>query len=149
MATRRAFAQEDTDLQTAQVSSSRVRQYKDIDLSFAKKPSGEIFKKTDAAAVKQAVKTLLLTNFLEKPFRPGFGGNLRTDLFELAENFATGPAVREKIIASIGRYEPRAEVLDVRVNALPDTNTLDVTIEFRVINTDEIVTLTTTLSRLR
>jgi len=148
MATRRAFAQEDNNLQTATIATSRVRQYKDIDLSFAKKPSGEIFKKTDAAAVKQAVKTLLLTNFLEKPFRPSFGGNLREDLFELADNFATGPAMRDKIIQSIRRHEPRAEVLDVRAIA-QDNNELDVTIEFRVINTDEIVTLTTTLSRLR
>ena len=35
MATRRAFAQEDTtNLQVATVATSRVREYKDIDLAF-------------------------------------------------------------------------------------------------------------------
>ena len=49
MATRRAFAQEDGNLQTATVATSRVRQYSDIDLAFKAKPSsGEIFKKKDA-----------------------------------------------------------------------------------------------------
>lgn len=149
MATRRAFAQEDTNLQTATIATSRVRQYKDIDLSFTAKPSGEIFKKTDAAAVKQAVKTLLLTNRLEKPFRPNFGGDIRNDLFELADNFTIAPILREKIITSIERFEPRAEITDVRVSALPDNNAIDATIEFRIVNTEEIVSFTTTLSRLR
>ena len=53
MATRRAFAQEDGNLQTATVATSRVRQYSDIDLAFKAKPSsGEIFKKKDAACRK-------------------------------------------------------------------------------------------------
>lgn len=149
MAIRRAFAQEDTNLQTATIATSRVRQYKDIDLSFTAKPSGEIYKKTDAAAVKQAVKTLLLTNSLEKPFRPTFGGNLQTELFELADNYVTGPIVRDKIISSIERFEPRADIIDVRATVIPDNNEIEVTIEFKIVNTDEIVSLTTTLSRLR
>ena len=74
MATRRAFAQEDTDLNTASIASSRAKEYIDIDLTFQAKPtSGEIFKKKDAAAVKQAIKTLVMTNLLEKPFDPFFG----------------------------------------------------------------------------
>lgn len=149
MAIRRAFAQEDTNLQTATIATSRVRQYKDIDLSFTAKPSGEIYKKTDAAAVKQAVKTLLLTNSLEKPFRPTFGGNLQSELFELADNYVTGPIVKDKIISSIERFEPRADIIDVRAVVLPDNNEIEVTIEFKIVNTNEIVSLTTTLSRLR
>ena len=87
MAIKRAFAQEDTNLQTNTVKGSRARVYKDIDLSFTKKPvSGEIYKKEDSAAVKQAVKTLLMTNFLEKPFQPQYGGDIIGQLFELADD---------------------------------------------------------------
>ena len=108
---RRAFAQEDGNLNTASVKSSRVRQYIDIDLAFANKPSsGEIYKKTDAASVKQAVKTLVLTNKLEKPFRPDFGGDVRGLLFELAD-YGADDVVKEDIIDNIERYEPRAEVI--------------------------------------
>jgi hypothetical protein len=56
----RAFAVEDGNLNTTSLVTSRNRLYKDIDLTFAKKPSGEIYKKTDAAAVKQAVKNLII-----------------------------------------------------------------------------------------
>lgn len=149
MATRRAFAQEDTNLNTASVTSSRVREYKDIDLTFAKKPtSGEIFKKIDAAAVKQSIKTLVLTNLLEKPFNPFFGGDVRTQLFELADRNGS-VIIRDNIIESIQAFEPRAEILDLKVNLQPDNNSLSVVIRFKVVNTEEETEFTTTLSRLR
>jgi|TARA_B110000908_G_scaffold170797_1_gene231416 phage baseplate assembly protein W len=149
MAIRRAFAQEDTNLQTASVTTSRVRQYTDIDLAFIAKPtSGEIYKKTDAAAVRQAVKTLVMTNRLEKPFRPNFGGNVQGQLFELADR-GRSDTLRRGIIENIEVYEPRAKVIDVRVNLQPDNNSLDATIMFKVVNTEEEVEFTTTLARLR
>jgi len=78
------LAAEDVRLGSSSIIGSRTKVYKDIDLTFAAKPSGEIFKKTDAAAVKQAVKNLMLTNHFEKPFQPTFGANLRDLLFELS-----------------------------------------------------------------
>ena len=78
MALNRALAAEDTNLSISTIITTREKDYRDIDLSFAKKTNtGDIFKKTDAAAVKQAIKTLLLTNRMEKPFQPGFGADLR------------------------------------------------------------------------
>lgn len=147
--TRRAFAQEDGNLNTATVKSSRVRKYIDIDLSFSVKPtSGEIYKKTDAAAVKQAIKTLVLTNSFEKPFRPDFGGDIRGQLFELAD-YGQDDIIKDDITSTIERYEPRAEVLDVLVNSQPDRNSISITIKFKVVNTSEEVELTTSLARLR
>ena len=149
MAIRRAFAQEDTNLQTATVSTTRVRQYTDIDLAFKAKPSsGEIYKKTDGASVKQAIKTLVLTDLLEKPFRPRFGGNIRAQLFELADR-GRSSILRRGIIENIQVYEPRAKILDVIVNIQPDAHSLDVTIKFKVVNTEEELEFTTTLARLR
>lgn len=149
MAIRRAFAQEDTNLQTASVTTSRLRQYTDIDLTFQAKPSsGEIYKKTDAAAVKQSVKTLVMTNKLEKPFRAQFGGNIRTQLFELADN-GRSDVLSRSIKENIEVFEPRAEVLDIRTSLQPDNYQMTVTIIFKVVNTEEEVTFTTTLARLR
>ena len=79
---------EDGNLSVSAITGTRTRVYKDIDLTFTNKPSGEIFKKESAAAVKQAVKNLLLTNYFEKPFQPKFGGNLRDMLFDLADEDA-------------------------------------------------------------
>lgn len=148
MATNRVFSREDGKLNEFTLVTARNKLYKDIDLSFTAKPSGEIYKKQDAGAVKQAVKNLMLTNHLEKPFLPNYGGNLRALLFELADENIQEELV-DDIIFAIEKYEPRARILNVKVNAQPDYNSISVTVEFQVISTEEFVTFSTTLSRLR
>ena len=142
------LAAEDVRLGSSSIIGSRTKVYKDIDLTFAVKPSGEIFKKTDAAAVKQAVKNLMLTNHFEKPFQPRFGANLRDLLFDLADDEAEED-IEERCKLAIGVFEPRAEALNVTAIAKPDRNSISVTVEFKVINTEELVKFTSTLARLR
>ena len=48
----RVFAQEDGNLNVLPITTSRVVAFSDIDLTFAAKQSGDVFKKSDAAAVK-------------------------------------------------------------------------------------------------
>ena len=139
---------EDANLGVSTLIGTRTKLYKDIDLTFANKPSGEIFKKVDAAAVKQAVKNLILTNYFEKPFQPKFGGNLRDMLFDLADDDAEED-IEDRIKNAISIFEPRAQALNVIATATPDRNSIRVTVEFRVINTQETVTVTTVLARLR
>jgi phage baseplate assembly protein W len=148
MAIRRVLSTEDGNLQKSTLISSRAVYYLDIDLTFAKRPSGDIYKKKDAAAVKQSIKNLLLTDFYEKPFQPFFGGNLRAMLFELADE-DTEDEVEENIRNAINKYEPRAEILTISVNVLPDQNDMRVSVYFKIISTQETVTFTTNLSRLR
>ena len=139
---------EDTNLNSS-IRSARIRKYKDIDLSFEPNPNTkDIFKKNDVSAVKQSVKNLLLTNRFEKPFRPNFGGNLSNLLFELVDSFSDREA-RVQIQNAISLYEPRALVLEVSVNPSPDNNLIKVKVVFQVINTEEIVSLETSVSRLR
>ena len=139
---------EDGNLSVSAIIGTRTKLYKDIDLTFANKPSGEIFKKQDAAAVKQAVKNLLLTNYFEKPFQPKFGGNLRDMLFDLADEDAEED-IEERVKNAIAVFEPRAQALNITATATPDRNSIRVTVEFRIINTQETVTVTTVLARLR
>ncbi len=148
MAIRRVLSTEDGNLQKSTLISSRAVDYLDIDLTFNKRPSGDLYKKRDAAAVKQSIKNLLLTDFYEKPFQPFFGANLRAMLFELADD-DTEDEVEENIRTAINKYEPRAEVLTISVNVLPDQNDMRVSVYFKIISTQETVTFTTNLSRLR
>lgn len=148
MAIRKVLSTEDGNLQKSTLISSRAVDYLDIDLTFNKRPSGDIYKKRDAAAVKQSIKNLLLTDFYEKPFQPFFGGNLRAMLFELADE-DTEDEVEENIRNAINKYEPRAEILTITVNVLPDQNDIRVSVYFKIISTQETVTFTTNLSRLR
>jgi phage baseplate assembly protein W len=145
---RRVLSIEDGNLQKSTLISSRTVDYLDIDLTFNKKPSNDVYKKRDAAAVKQSIKNLLLTDFYEKPFQPFFGGNLRAMLFELADE-DTEDEVEQNIRDAITKYEPRAEILTITVNVLPDQNDMRVSVYFKIISTQETVTFTTNLSRLR
>lgn len=144
----RAFAVEDGNLQTRSLVTSRNKLFSDIDLTFTNKLSGDIYKKSDAAAVKQAVKNLLLTNRTEKPFQPSFGGDLNSLLFELVDN-DTAYEIESAIKQSIVKYEPRALIQKVITNLQPDANTISVTVRFQVVNTQEIVTVDATITRLR
>ena len=107
MAVTRAFAAEDGDVNTVAITTARTSSYSDIDLSFTVKPSGDLYKKTDAGAVKQAVKNLLLTNNFEKPFQPYYGGNLSGLLFELASDPIEARTLKDQLMEQIEVYEPR------------------------------------------
>jgi len=144
----KAFSIEDGNLSNVPLTSSVTRTYKDIDLTFAKRPSGDVYKKTDAAAVKQSIKNILLTNFTEKPFQPTFGGNLNNFLFNLSEEFSDFE-IREQVTLAINNYEPRAIVLDVKSNLSPDQYSVNIQVIFRVINTASVETTNVTLTRLR
>lgn len=148
MATRRVLSRQDGDLNTSSIITTRTVPYRDIDLTFTAKPNGEIFKKSDAAAVQQALKNLILTNHFEKPFLPFFGGNIRALLFELADDDIEED-VRDNIIETINIYEPRAILRNIDVVSDPDRNSLNVTIEYQISNSEEIFTFTTAVSRLR
>lgn len=148
MATTRVLSREDGSLNTSTLVTSRNKVYCDIDLLFTVKDNGELYVKRDAAAVKQAVKNLLLTNHFEKPFQPFYGGNIRSLLFELAYD-DVAVDVESNIRSAIQRYEPRAVVRRIDVKAQPDINSINVTIEFQIVNSEETVTFSTTLSRLR
>ena len=143
----RAFSIEDGTLDKSIVSSRNVA-YKDIDLTFSPKPAGDIFKKVDAAAVKQSVKNLLLTSRGEKPFNNFFGSNLNSALFGLDTEFDP-EFVQNLIFDAITNHEPRARVLSVTVQLKPENNTLDTTVEFQIVNTKEIVTVDVSLARVR
>ena len=147
MATK-VFSLEDADTSKVSLVSTRKVIYKDLDLSFTSSDVGNIFKKTEAAAVKQAVKTLLSSNRFDKPFDPDFGVDLRSFLFELADK-NTGGEITQRIKETIESYEPRAAVRSIRVGVQEDINAVNVLMTFQVRNTTQTVTFETTISRLR
>ena len=147
MATR-AFSIEEGNLGSTTTISTKSVDYSDLDLSFTTNSIQDVYKKKDAAAVKQSVKTIILTDYGEKPFEPFFGTDIRSLLFELF-NFGLSQDIKRRVITAIQDYEPRAIVKDVNVTESPDTNYLNIEVTFTVINTTQLITLNTTISRLR
>lgn len=131
------------------ILTSRAKAYQDVDLSFVNNVvNGDVYRKKELAAVKQAVKNLILTNHYEKPFKPLFGGNIRSQLFELAYADVKFD-IEDNIIANIEAYEPRVRLITVTAEPFPDLNTLNVSLEFEIKNTSEQVSLTLNVSRVR
>jgi phage baseplate assembly protein W len=145
----KVFANEDGNLSNRPITTTVRRSYSDIDCSFeANEFSGDIYKKTDAAAVKQSVKNLLLTRRGEKPFNPYYGSGLYDIMFSLSTEVDEDD-VSNYIRSAIGNNEPRVKLLDIKTLFSPDYNSADITVEFQVINTLETTTVTVTISRNR
>lgn len=148
-----AVSKEDGN-QSSSIIGSSIKKNSDIDLLFTPKRStvsgetGDIFKKIDAAAVKQSVKNIIMTNHFEKPFNPLFGGNVTAQLFELADNDIRED-LKDDIEEALLAYEPRARVQDVVINYQPDVNSISVRIEFQVVNLNQTEVIETTIARLR
>jgi phage baseplate assembly protein W len=123
--------------------------YSDIDLSFTKHPiTGDIAKKVNERAIVQSLKTLLLTNHYERPFRPLLGSGVRALLFEQVHP-SNATLLKKEIQTLIQNYEPRVGVDDVVVNAKPDDNAYEITVRFFIFNKSEPVTLSFYLERIR
>ena len=119
------------------------RTYRDLAFSmFANPMSGDIGKKTGAAAVKGAILSILKTNYNERLFDPEFGSDIRGSLFEQM-NPITEQRMKKKIEAAIARHEPRAEVLGVSVKAQEEQNRYEISILFNVASVAEIQKITT------
>ena len=123
--------------------------YSDFNTDFSRNAvTGQLNRKTNAEAVKQSIRNLLLTDRYERPFQPEIGSGLRGLLFE---NYGPGLELRaKKMIEEVfDNHEPRAELLRVDVGGNPDRNTLTFQIQFRIINTTEPETLDIILERTR
>ena len=139
-----------TDAQGQNDIDRNVRQYRDLDLFFAKiQSSKDIRKVTDIAAVKRSVRNLVLLNKYEKPFHPEIGSGIRSILFENMSQIAAF-TLSKMIEDVITNFEPRVRLISVTASPNLDRNEYEVTIEFFVVNTPtELVDLTVFLEVLR
>ena len=123
--------------------------YSDIDLAFLSHPiTGKLSRKINREAVKQSVKSLIMTDFYERPFKPLIGCGIRQLLFE---NFHPAIVQEMKLAISevIENYEPRAELISVNVDAHPDSNAMSISVVFYVVNDTAPVVLDVILERIR
>jgi len=144
----KAFSIEDGNLSNKPITTVVSKTYSDIDCSFKRKPSRDIYKKTDADAVRQSVKNLLLTRRGEKPFNPYFGSAISNLLFSLSTEVDEG-TIDDYVRNAINNNEPRAKVLEVNTIFSPDYNSAEVTVIFQVVTTMENVSVTVSISRNR
>jgi phage baseplate assembly protein W len=110
--------------------------------------SNDIAKVTNEQSIKQSIKNLVLTNVGERFFQPTVGSTVYKSLFELTSPFAAQD-LKEAINDVIKFNEKRAEAFAVNVSENYDGMGYTVTVEFRIINTQQISTLNFILKRVR
>lgn len=123
--------------------------FSDFDLAFIPHPvTKKLSRKTNREAVKQSVKSLILTNFYERPYKPNIGCNISGYLFELFTPDIK-QLIEESINSTIRNNEPRAEVIAVMAEDRTDLNSLVISVAFRVQNDPDPVFLDVLLERVR
>lgn len=125
------------------------KKFSDLDLDFTPHPiSGDIIPLTDSSAVKRSIRNIMFTGLNERLFNPEFGANLRQLLFEPI-NPGTKQTLTLSITNSMKVFEPRATLVDLKVDVSPDENAYEVTMTFSIDNISELVTYDFFLERLR
>ena len=110
----------------------KSRAFKDISLSFTPHPvTKDLPVLTNERAITRSVRNLVETIPTERFFEPLIGTDIRGQLFE-NYTLATVTIIEDQIRETIGNFEPRVDNLGVEVNAIPDTNILDVKILFDI-----------------
>lgn len=121
--------------------------YSDLPLSFTANPvTGAVSMLRDDAAVRQAVRFLVLTNIYERRYKPYFGGNVTAQLFEM-DDAITLHGVKKSIEVAIRNHEPRADLISVETDRSPKE--LRITVTYRNRSLVEPTKVTVTVRKLR
>jgi phage baseplate assembly protein W len=128
---------------------ARQETYKDADFTFKENPNtNDVSIKKNNEAVKQSVLNILRTNHGERPFNYFFGANLRSYLFENMTNI-TAAQMATSVNNSLRNHEPRIEVLNTNIQAKANENEVLITVTGRVLSSNEVLDISTTIERLR
>jgi phage baseplate assembly protein W len=97
------------------------------------------FSVTNQECVKQDLLNFIYTVIGERLYMPDFGTRIPLLTFEqLDENMVR--IVREDITKAV-KYDPRLELLDMSINALPDQNAIVAFVDVRYVELDAKETL--------
>ena len=124
--------------------------FKDLNITFKKHPvTDDIVVSKDASAIKQAIVNLLLTNKGERLMNPEYGSDIRRYLFEPLD-YGTSALVKQNIVTTIGRFEPRISVQEIVSRPDFENNGFEITMTYSIVGTSNPpVTVDFFLSRTR
>ena len=112
----------------------RVSQgFKDLSMTFQSNPlNDDLIALKNANAIARSLRNIVFTLPGEKFFNPNFGSRITESLFENIDEISATVIVDE-IRESIDNYEPRVELIDVKVNPDYENNGFGVNIVYEII----------------
>tara|TARA_R110002153_G_scaffold38615_6_gene111990 strand:+ start:724 stop:1170 length:447 start_codon:yes stop_codon:yes gene_type:complete len=130
------------------IKSSGTR-YSDLNLQMMIHPQKkDIIPLKNEEAVKNAVRTLIITNFFERPFQPNLGANLRSLLFEPADAI-TRLAIKDAVQNILEMHEPRIENINIIIETTNDESEYAILVVFSIKENDSVQDVEINLRRLR
>ena len=112
------------------------RGFKDISMTFQSNPlNDDLIALKNANAIARSIRNIVFTIPGEKFFEPSFGSRITESLFENIDDISA-TIIIDEIRESIGRFEPRALVLDVEAFPDYDNNGFDVTITYEIVGVE-------------
>ena len=107
----------------------RVKQeFKDVSMSFETNPlNDDLIALKNSSAIARSIRNIVFTQPGEKFFNPDFGSRITESLFENMDE-VSALAIRDEIENSITRFEPRVNVIEVKVIPNFEANEMNATI---------------------
>ena len=115
----------------------RVKQeFKDISMSFETNPlNDDLIALKNTTAIARSIRNIVFSRPGEKFFEPNFGSKITESLFENIDE-VSALAIRDEIDFSIREFEPRVEVVRVKVTPDFENNEMNATIVYRIVGID-------------
>ena len=112
------------------------QQFSDISASFQINPlNRDLIQLKNANAIARSIRNLIMTVPGERPFNPVLGSQVTNLLFETLDKL-TASSIKSEIENTIVNFEPRVRLNEVTVDARPDNNQFDVSIQYNIIGID-------------
>lgn len=119
----------------------------DLDFSFRKlKHNNDISILDGDFAIKESVKNLVLTKFGERIFNPYVGTNITSYLFEQMD-VTIADAITTEVTEVLKNFESRILVNEINVYEDEEENTIELEIEYTILQSGTIEILSKILTR--
>lgn len=111
--------------------------YRDISITGKAHPlTGDLVSVIGKAAINQSLRTILLANTYDRPFRSkDIAGNLNAFLFEFNDD-VTNSELKSGIAIAINNHEPRITIIDILTEGSPESYSLNVTLIYTIKTTN-------------
>lgn len=110
--------------------------FKDLSSSFQTNPlSNDLLGIKNETAIARSIRNLVLTQQGERPFNSILGSKVSGLLFENLDEI-TGSAIRDEIRTTINNFEPRVNLLEVKVLPNYDSYEYNITIRYEIVGID-------------
>ena len=112
------------------------RGFKDVSMTFQKNPlNGDILGLKNENAIARSIRNIVFTIPGEKFFNQSFGSDINQSLFMNIDEISA-VIIKDQISSSISKFEPRVNLVEVKINPNFDNNSFDATIIYEIIGAD-------------